>query len=67
VQPSEDNKNIFGNNNTPYSVIQNANLKSDIDPISMLYDDNIIPTSSIGNQSLNDVTFILESDISFTN
>ena len=67
MQPSEDNKNIFGNNNTPYSVIQNANLKSDIDPISMLYDDNINPTSSLGNQSMNDVTFILESDISFIN
>ncbi len=67
MQPSEDNKNIFGNNNTPFSVIQNANLKSDIDPISMLYDDNNNPTSSIGNQSMNDVTFILESDISFTN
>ena len=49
AQPSEDSKNVFGNNITPYSVIQKANLKSDIDPISMLYDDNINPASSLGN------------------
>ena len=49
VKPSEDNKILFANSNTPYSVIQNANLKSDIDPLSMLLDDNVIPSSSLGN------------------